>query len=80
MSVRALLRCAVLLAGTLLLSSDSRGQGDLALLAEGHPAARWNALPQEIMVPAVVLLLEAPLALGVAVGALCSGLRPQARD
>ena len=31
MSVRTLLRCAVLLAGTLLLSSDSRGQGDLEL-------------------------------------------------
>ena len=31
MPVRTLLRCAVLLAGTLFLSSDSRGQGDLEL-------------------------------------------------
>ena len=33
-------------------------------------AARWAALPQQVMVPAVVLLLQAPLELGVAVGAL----------
>ena len=35
-----------------------------------HAAARWAALPQQVMVPAVVLLLQAPLELGVAVGAL----------
>ena len=31
MPVRTLLRCAVLLAGTLFLSSNTRGQGDLEL-------------------------------------------------
>ena len=42
---------------------------DLTALAEGHAATRWASLPQAIMVPAVVLLLEAPLELGVAAGA-----------
>ena len=57
--------CAWLSLGPLAFSAR-----DLAALAEGHAAARWAALPQQVMVPAVVLLLQAPLELGVAVGAL----------
>ena len=43
----------------------------MPLLARGDGVrAPMHALPQQVMVPAVVLLLQAPLELGVAVGAL----------
>ena len=46
-----------------------------AALAEGHAAPRWADLPQAIMVPAVVLMLQAPLELGLGVGALYRSVR-----
>ena len=46
---------------------------DLAALAEGHVTARWGELAQELVAPAVVLLLQAPLKLGIAIGALYRG-------
>ena len=60
----ALADCAWLAFGPLEFSSS-----DLATLAEGQSPAHWDALPQELLVTAVALLLETPFKVGVAVGA-----------
>ena len=71
----ALLAAAVLVAAVvdfawLCFGPLGLSAADLASLAEGQLPERWEALERALMAPAFVLLLQAPLKLGVAVGAL----------